>query len=118
MKKAEVVLNKLAALPGVRAVMLVSGDGLPLEAVMRDETLNADELAAIARDGVAATRQMVAEIDGGQFVQGVVEYSKGTVLVTNLPLAMTLIVLATRSVNKADLWNGVAAHFAEVLKAL
>ncbi len=118
MKKAEEVLNKIAALEGVRAVMLVSGDGFPMETVMRDANLNADELAAVARDGVTATRRMVAEIDGGQFIQAVVEYSKGTVLVTNLPLAMTLIVVATRNVNKATLWNGVAAYFAEVVRAL
>ena len=118
MKKAEEILGKLAALEGVRAVILVSGDGFPMESVIKDDALHADELAAVARDGAAATRQMVAELDGGQFVQGIVEYSKGTVLVTNLPLQISLVLVATRNANKAALWNAAASHFGEVMKAL
>lgn len=91
---------------------------MPLESVINDASLSAEEMAAACRDGAAASRQMVAELDGGQFIQGVVEYSKGTVLVTNLPLQMALVVVATRQVNKATLWNAVAAHFQEVIKAL
>ncbi len=118
MKKADKVLAKLAALEGVRAVMLVSGDGLPLESVLHDTSLGAEELAAAARDGAAASRRIVSDLDCGQFVQGVVEYSKGTVLVTNLPFQLALVVVATRNVNKAALWNAVATHFNEVLNAL
>ena len=118
MKKALDVLNKIAALDGVRAVVIVSGDGFPLESVIRDLTLEADELAALARDGAAAAREMVENLEEGQFVQGVFEYSKGSILLTNLPLRMTLAVVAARGSNKAELWNAAASLFPEVLRAL
>jgi predicted regulator of Ras-like GTPase activity (Roadblock/LC7/MglB family) len=117
-KKATEVLNKIAALDGVRAVVLVSGDGFPLESVIRDETLNAEEVAALARDGAAAAREMVNDMEQGQFVQGVFEYSKGAILLTNLPLRMTLAVVMSRGGNKAALWNAAATAFPEVVRAL
>jgi len=55
-KRAMEVLDKIAALDGVRAVVLVSGDGFPLESVIKDDALNAEEVAALARDGAAAAR--------------------------------------------------------------
>ena len=118
MKKATEVLNKIAALDGVRAVVLVSGDGFPLESVIKDEALNAEEVAALARDGAAAAREMVEEMEQGQFVQGVFEYSKGTILLTNLPLRMTMAVVMSRGGNKAALWNAAATAFPEVIRAL
>lgn len=118
MKKATEVLNKIAALDGVRAVVLVSGDGFPLESVIKDEALNAEEVAALARDGAAAAREMVEEMEQGQFVQGVFEYSKGTILLTNLPLRMTMAVVMSRRANKAALWNAAATAFPEVVRAL
>ena len=118
MKKATEVLKKIAALDGVRAVVLVSGDGFPLESVIKDEALNAEEVAALARDGAAAAREMVEEMEQGQFVQGVFEYSKGTILLPNLPLRMTLAVVMSRGGNKAALWNAAATAFPEVVRAL
>lgn len=118
MKKATEVLNKLAAVEGVRAAVLVAGDGFPLEAVVKDEALSADEVAALVCDGVGAIRGMLSELEGGQFVQGVLEYSKGSLLLTNLPLKMTLVLIAARSANKARLWDAVAANFKEILAAL
>jgi predicted regulator of Ras-like GTPase activity (Roadblock/LC7/MglB family) len=117
-KKALEILNKFAAVDGVRAVVLVSGDGFPLESVISDDALDADEVAALARDGAAAARDMVENLDGGQFVQGVLEYSKGSVLLTNLPLRMTLVTVAAKGSNKAALWNAAASLFPEVLKIL
>jgi len=117
-KKATEVLNRIATLDGVRAVVLVSGDGFPLESVIRDETLNAEEVAALARDGAAAAREMVNDMEQGQFVQGVFEYSKGAILLTNLPLRMTLAVVMSRGGNKAALWNAAATAFPEVIRAL
>ncbi len=118
MKKAMEVLNKIAALDGVRAAVLVSGDGFPLESVIKDEALNVDEVAALARDGAAAARDMVESIEQGQFVQGIFEYSKGAILLTNLPLRMTLAVVISRGGNKAALWNAAATAFPEVIRAL
>jgi predicted regulator of Ras-like GTPase activity (Roadblock/LC7/MglB family) len=103
---------------GVRAAVLVTGDGMPLEYVVKDAALNPEEVAALLRDGVAALRRMLAELEQGQLVQGVLEYSKGTVLFTNLPLNMTLALVAARGANKAELWNATATHFPEVLAAL
>jgi len=117
-KKALDVLNKIAALDGVRAVVIVSGDGFPLESIIRDSAFDADELAALARDGAAAARDMVGNLDGGQFVQGVFEYSKGSIVMTNLPLRMTLVIVAAKGSNKAALWNAAASLFPEVLKIL
>ena len=118
MKKALEILNKFAAVDGVRAVLIVSGDGFPLESVISDDSLDAEELAALARDGAAAAREMVENLDGGQFVQGVFEYSKGSVLLTNLPLRMTLAIVAAKGSNKAALWNAAASLFPEVLRVL
>jgi predicted regulator of Ras-like GTPase activity (Roadblock/LC7/MglB family) len=117
-KKAMEVLNKIAALDGVRAAVLVSGDGFPLESVIKDEALNVEEVAALARDGAAAAREMAENIEQGQFVQGVFEYSKGAILLTNLPLRMTLAVIMSRGGNKAALWNAAATAFPEVIRAL
>jgi predicted regulator of Ras-like GTPase activity (Roadblock/LC7/MglB family) len=117
-KKTVEVLNKIAAVKGVRAALLVSGDGFPLESVIADDAFDADELAALARDAAAAARDMVENLEGGQFVQGVIEYSKGSILLTNLPLRMTLAVVAAKGSNKAALWNAAAALFPEVLRAL
>ena len=118
MKKATEVLKKIAALDGVRAVVLVSGDGFPLESVIKDEALDAEAVAALARDGAAAAREMVEEMEQVQFVQGVFEYSKGTILLTNLPLRMTMAVVMSRGGNKAALWNAAATAFPEVVRAL
>jgi predicted regulator of Ras-like GTPase activity (Roadblock/LC7/MglB family) len=118
MKKAKEVLAKLAAVEGVRAAVLVSGDGFPLEAAVRDAALAPDELAAVARDGVAAVRRMVAELGQGQFIQGVLESAQGSILFTNLPAQLTLVLVAARGANKAALWNAAAAHFADVMAAL
>ncbi len=118
MKRAMEVLNKIAALDGVRAAVIVSGDGFPLESVIKDETLSAEEVAALACDGAAAARDMVQNMEQGQFVQGVFEYSKGAILLTNLPLRMTLAVVISRGGNKAALWNAAATAFPEVIKAL
>ncbi len=98
--------------------MLVSGDGFPLEAVTNDASLVTEEVAALARDGAAAARRMVAELDEGQFIQGIIEYSKGTVLFTNLPLQMTLVLVGARGADKGALWNAAAANFREVVSAL
>lgn len=118
MKQAQAVLSKIAGVEGVRAVLLVSGDGFPLETVIGAGSLPADEVAAIARDATAAARKLVEELDQGQLIQGLLEYSKGAVLFTNLPLGMTLIVVARKGVNKAALWNATASNFREILKAL
>jgi predicted regulator of Ras-like GTPase activity (Roadblock/LC7/MglB family) len=112
------VLQKLAALDGVRAVLIISADGFPLESVINDKTLDADELAALVRDGAAAARGMAEEVDSAQFVQGVFEHSKGSILLTNLPLSMTLAILAGKGGNKPALWNAAATHFPEVIRAL
>jgi len=117
-KKALDVLNRIAAVDGVRAVILVSGDGFALESVVKDDVLNVEEIAALARDGAAAAREMVENIEQGQFVQGVLEYSKGAILLTNLPLRMTLAVIMSRRGNKAAIWNAAAALFPEVVRAL
>jgi len=117
-KKALDVLHRIAGTSGVRAVMLVSGDGLPLEAVVKDDTFDAEEVAALARDAAAAVRDMASGLEEGQFVQGIFEYSKGVVLLTNLPLRMALAVIASREANKAHLWNTAAALFPEVVRAL
>lgn len=118
MKRAMEVLSKIAALDGVRAAVLVSGDGFPLESVIKDDALNPEEVAALARDGAAAARDMVEHMEQGQFVQGILEYSKGAVLLTNLPLRMTLAVVMARGGNKAALWNAAATAFPDVVRAL
>jgi predicted regulator of Ras-like GTPase activity (Roadblock/LC7/MglB family) len=118
MKKAEKVLARFTDIAGVRAAMLASADGLPMESVIRDEGLAADELAALARDVAAVARRTVKELDDGKFVQGLLEYSKGAVLYTNLPMELLLVVVAARNVNKAHLWNAAARNFADVVGVL
>jgi len=118
MKKTYEVLHKLAAVEGVRAAVLVSGDGIPLEAVVKDAALDAEMVAASLRDGAGAVRRVLAELDLGQLAQGVIESSQGTVLITNLPLNMTLVLVAARGANKAALWNAAVQHFREVMAAL
>ncbi len=94
MKQASNLLKKIADNQNIRAVVLTDGDGFTMEKEIRDSSIDADLLAVISRDMVAAARKMFFELDKGQLMQGVIEYSNGVVLFANLPRGAYLVVLA------------------------
>ena len=118
MKQASDLLSIIADNHGVRAVVLTSGDGFAMEKDIRDDNLNADYVAVISRDVVEAARKMFFELDKSQFVQGVIEYANGVVLFANLPRGTYLIVIASKELNKAQIWDCVARNFQGLLKVI
>lgn len=118
MKQATDILKRIADNQGVRAAVLTSGDGFAMEKEIRDSSIDGDFLAVISRDVVAAARKMFFELDKGQFMQGVFEYSNGVVLFANLPRGAYLVVIASKNVNKAQIWNSVAGNFRGLLEVI
>ena len=118
MKQANDLLKKIAESKNIRAVVLTTGDGFAMEKEIRDKSLDSDLLAVISRDVVVAARKMFFELDKGQFIQGVFEYTNGVVLFANLPRETYLIVLASKNVNKAQVWDSVAGNFRGLLEVI
>jgi predicted regulator of Ras-like GTPase activity (Roadblock/LC7/MglB family) len=118
MKQASDLLKKIADNQNVRAVVLTDGDGFAMEKEIRDNNIDADFLAVISRDMVAAARKMFFELDKGQFMQGVIEYSNGVVLFTNLPRGAYLVVLTSKNANKAKVWDSIAGNFRGLLEII
>jgi len=118
MKQANELLIKIAETRGVRAVILANGDGFAMENEIRDRNIDTDLLAVISRDVVAAARKMFYELDNGQLIQGVFEYTNGVILFANLPRGVYLIILASNKVNKAQIWDSVAGNFRGLLKTV
>jgi len=115
---AKTLLSELAGLSSVKAAILISDDGLPLENVVGDPTVDADEVAALARDGVFHLRKMLGDLGGSRLVQAIIEHTNGSVLFANLPYDVTLVVLAKKGSNKGEIWNAVVARFPRLIKSV
>ncbi|MCP4229344.1 MAG: roadblock/LC7 domain-containing protein [bacterium] len=118
MKQATGLLKTITGVQGVRAAVLASGDGFAMEAEIRDSSIDPELTAVLTRDAVAAARKMFSELDQSQFIQGIYEYTKGTILFANLPGGAYLVILASKDAEKAKVWNGVASNFKDLLKVL
>lgn len=112
------LLSELAELPSVKAAILISDDGLPLENVVGDPTVSADEVAALARDGAFHLRKMLDDLGGSRLVQAIIEHTDGSVLFANLPYDITLVVLSKKGSNKGEIWNAVVARFPRLVKSV
>ncbi len=118
LEKAKDLLAELATNPSVKGALLISKDGLPLESVTGDESINAEEIAAVARDGASHLRKMLRDINGSRLVQAIVEHTNGAMLFTNLPYDVTLVVLIEKGSNKGEIWNSVVARFPRLIKVV
>lgn len=112
------LLSELAEQPSVKAAILISDDGLPLENVVGDPTVNADEVAALARDGAFYVRKMLDDLDGSRLVQAIIEHTDGSILFANLPYEVTLVVLIRKGSNKGEIWNAVVSRFPRLIKSI
>jgi predicted regulator of Ras-like GTPase activity (Roadblock/LC7/MglB family) len=117
-ENAKVLLKELADITSVKAAILISEDGLPLEKVAGEPTVNADEVAALARDGAFHIRKMLKDLGGARFVQAVIEHTNGSLLFANLPYGVTLVVLVGKGSNKGEIWNAVVARFPRLIKSI
>lgn len=112
------LLTELAQNPSVNAVLLFSENGLPLESVINDEKVDAEEVAAVARDGIFHLRKMLEQMDGYRLIQAIVEHTAGSLLFANLPYDVTLVIFLAKGSNKGDIWNSVVARFPRLIKAV
>ena len=87
------VLLALADRPDVAAVVVVSDDGLVVEANL-PPGLDADELAALTTSAGRAMSALGEAARSGQLAQATVECQRGTVVLQRLPSGATLLVLA------------------------
>ena len=115
---AKGLLSELAELPSVKAAILISDDGLPLENVVGEPTVNADEVAALARDGAFHLRKMLNDLGGSRLVQAIIEHTDGSLLFANLPYDVTLVVLIKRGSDKGEIWNAVVSRFPRLIKSV
>jgi predicted regulator of Ras-like GTPase activity (Roadblock/LC7/MglB family) len=112
------LLSELTANPSVQAAVLISDDGLALENAVNDPGIDAEEVAALARDGVFRIRKMLESIDGSRLVQAMIEHTKGSILFANLPYDVTLAVLVKKGSNKGAIWNAVVSRFPRLIKSV
>jgi predicted regulator of Ras-like GTPase activity (Roadblock/LC7/MglB family) len=112
------LLYELTENPSVKAAVLISDDGLPLENAVTDPAVNAEEVAALARDGVFRIRKMLESINGSRLVQAMIEHTNGSILFANLPYDVTLAVLIRKGSNKSEIWNAVVSRFPRLIKSV
>jgi predicted regulator of Ras-like GTPase activity (Roadblock/LC7/MglB family) len=103
------VLAALADRPDVTAAMVVSDDGLVVEASL-PAGLDPDELAALATSAGRAIAALGAASQFGDPVQTVVDCTLGVLVLQRLPSRATLLVLADGAAEIGTLLYDVRRH--------
>lgn len=92
------LLGRLQIAGGVDLVAVVSGDGFLIEAA-HTEGLDAEELAAVATNGLMVAKAIGMELKRGNVDSVIFEYAKGTLLMNSLDEELVLLLLANPGVN-------------------
>jgi len=92
------LLGRLQIVGGVDLVAVVSSDGFLIEAA-HTEGLDAEELAAVATNGLMVAKAIGMELRRGAIDSVIFEYGKGTLMMNALDEELVLLLLANPGVN-------------------
>jgi len=107
------VVQTLVSREGVEAVILLSGDGLTIDAQAGDG-LDADGLAALVPGVVAACNRLGTAAGRGAFGTGIVEYEDGMALVAGLTADALLAMVCRPGTNLGSLLYELQRHRAAI----
>lgn len=92
------LLGRLQIAGGVDLVAVVSSDGFLIEAA-HSEGMDAEELAAVATNGLMVAKAIGMELRRGNVDSVIFEYDKGTLMMNSLDEELVLLLLANPGVN-------------------
>jgi predicted regulator of Ras-like GTPase activity (Roadblock/LC7/MglB family) len=92
------LLGHLQIAGGVDLVAVASSDGFLIEAA-HNEGLDAEELAAVATNGLMVAKAIGMELKRGAIGSVIFEYDKGTIMMNTLDEELVLLLLAHPGVN-------------------
>lgn len=92
------LLGRLQIAGGVDLVAVVSSDGFLIEAA-HSEGMDAEELAAVATNGLMVAKAIGMELKRGAIDSVIFEYDKGTLMMNSLDEELVLLLLANPGVN-------------------
>lgn len=92
------VLEHIQTAGNVDLAAIVSMDGFLIEAA-RSEGINAEELAAVATNGLMVAQALGREIGRGGVESALFEYEQGTVIINALDDEIALVLLAGQGTN-------------------
>lgn len=103
------VLEALAARPGVRGAVLLSGDGLPID--QRSATpLDADAVAALAATLMQHGHRLGLAAERGELRTAVAEFQDGIAIMALLNEDAILFLIAEADTDVGDLLYDLRAH--------
>jgi predicted regulator of Ras-like GTPase activity (Roadblock/LC7/MglB family) len=103
------VVRSLAGRDGVEAVVVLSGDGLPIEQASRG-TFDADSLAALTATLVQYATRLGAGAVRGALRTAVLEYERGVLLVAQIGAGDCLAILASSNADIGPLLYDIRQH--------
>lgn len=103
------VVRALRQREGVEAVVVVSGDGLPIDQV-GGEAGNADALAALTVTLAREAGRLSDAASRGDFTTAVLEYDRGLAIVARLGSEHWLLLLVAGDVNVGPLLHQLRRH--------
>jgi predicted regulator of Ras-like GTPase activity (Roadblock/LC7/MglB family) len=103
------VVRGLAARDGVEAVLLVSGDGLPIDHAS-SITFDAETVAALAATLAQHITRLGTGAGRGEIGAAVLEYEKGIIVLRRLPTGDSLAIFASTEADIGPLLHDVRQH--------
>ena len=103
------VLMALSDRPDVAGVVVVSDDGLVVEASL-PTGLDAEELAALATSSARSVASLTGAARGGEWLQAAVESAAGALVLQRLPSGGILLVLAAEDGDLGNLLHDLRRH--------
>jgi predicted regulator of Ras-like GTPase activity (Roadblock/LC7/MglB family) len=103
------VVHGFAERDGVEAVVVVSGDGLPIDQVIR-EGLDAEAVAALTATVAQGARRLGQTFDGARFTTGVLEFENQLVVFSEVGAENLLFVLIAPDTNIGPLLYDLRRH--------
>jgi predicted regulator of Ras-like GTPase activity (Roadblock/LC7/MglB family) len=111
-------LDRLLAIPGVRAAVLVGRDGLPLEAAGRGDARFLDMLGAFGASALGTAEALGHELGGGATIGTLLEYEDALVSVSTLGEFAAVVTLAENAASLGTIRQVVRASRDELLRVL
>jgi len=111
-------LAHLLAVPGVRSVVLVGRDGLPIEATGRGDERFLEALGAMGASALGVTEALGAEFGHERTVATLLEYEDAFVSVDPLGEYAAIVTLAESAASLGSIRRTVRAARDELLRQL
>jgi predicted regulator of Ras-like GTPase activity (Roadblock/LC7/MglB family) len=103
------VVRGLAAREGVEAVVIVSGDGLPIDHAGRSE-FDPEAVSALTATVAQGARSLGRALEGDRLTTGVLEFGDRLVIFSALSEDHLLFILPTRGTNTGALLYDLRRH--------